>query len=358
MQNILSFVIILSVLILVHEIGHFLLARLFKIKIEEFGLGYPPKIFGKKIGETIYSLNLLPFGGFVRMMGEDSIEQVKDKRQINRAFYKQKKRVRIIVLMAGVVMNFLLGIVLFAAIYTHIGIPEQVDYLLVTAITKDSPADKAGIKAEDKIIGIEGWQKPERTELVNSFVEFINQHQGEEIKIYLQANREVRVKPRVKAETPEGEGSLGVGITNMDLVMYPVWQRPFRGMVVGVKEATGWGKEIVLSLGKTLWELAKGKVPKDVAGPVGIYEISKGVVQEGWLAIFQFVAILSINLSILNLLPLPALDGGRLFFVGIETIRRKRIKPETEQLIHMIGIVLLLGLMALITINDVRRFLG
>lgn len=361
MQNVLSFVIILSVLILVHELGHFLVARLFKIKIEEFGLGYPPKIFGKKIGETIYSLNLLPFGGFVRMMGEDptSLKELRGAgSDYKRAFYKQKKRVRIMVLMAGVVMNFLLGIVLFAAIYTKIGIPEQADYLLVTAITKDSPADKAGIKAEDKIIGIEGWQKPERTELVNSFVEFINQHQGEEIKIYLQDNREVRVKPRVKAEIPEGEGSLGVGITNMDLVMYPVWQRPFRGMVVGVKEAIGWGREIVLSLGKTLWELAKGKAPKDVAGPVGIYEISKGVVQEGWLAIFQFVAILSINLSILNLLPLPALDGGRLFFVGIETIRRKRIKPETEQLIHLIGIALLLGLMVLITINDVRRFLG
>jgi regulator of sigma E protease len=144
----------------------------------------------------------------------------------------------------------------------------------------------------------------------------------------------------------------------VDTVLYPVWQRPFRGMWIGIKEALAWGKEILGSLGMMFYRLFKGEVPKDVAGPVGIYQISKSVADEGLLAVLQFVAILSINLSILNLLPIPALDGGRLVFLGIESITKKKVKSEVEQVIHLVGMVLILGLMALITVNDVRRLIG
>jgi regulator of sigma E protease len=356
MGPLITFIIILSVLVLVHEMGHFFVAKRFGIKIEEFGIGYPPRMWGKKIKGTIYSLNWLPFGGFVRMLGEDSNEQINKKQDIGKAFFNQKKRVRIVVLLAGVVMNFLLGVVLFGAIYTKLGIPEMVDYVLVTGVTENSPAQIAGIKPEDKIAEVQGLDWPvEKEETLKVFIEYVNQHKGKEVVFYFSDGSQRVVMPRLDEDIPEGEGALGVSITNMDYVLYPYWQRPFRGMLVGLNEATLWGKDILVSLGGIIHKLFKGDVPKDIAGPVGIYQISKGVSQQGLLAVLQFMAILSINLSILNLLPLPALDGGRLLFIGIEVITKKRIKPEWEQVIHLVGIVALIGLMVLVTINDVRR---
>ena len=328
-----NFLIILSVLILVHELGHFLMAKRFRIKVEEFGFGYPPRLLGFKKQGTVYSLNLLPFGGFLRLKGEDLAAG-------KNSFAGKPKRVRLLVLLAGAVMNFLLGVVLFAAIYTRLGIPEKVDYLVVTAVAKDSPAEEAGIKLEDKLIDFSATDK---------FIAFINEHRGQEVRLRLKDGREVLVVPRLAEATPQGEGALGVAITNVDVVLYPLWQRPFRGMWFGLKEAVGWGKEI-------LWSLTKINA-KDVAGPVGIYKISKDVTKQGLMAILQFMAILSVNLSILNLLPLPSLDGGRLIFIGIEAVRGKRIKPEWEQAVHLAGIVLLIGLMVLVTINDVRRLI-
>ena len=342
MPPLLSFFIILSVLILIHELGHFVVARWFKIKVEEFGFGYPPKILGFKKQETEYSLNLLPFGGFVRMLGEDLPEG-------HGSFASQKKPVKIAVLLAGVSMNFLLGILLFAGIYTKIGIPEKVDYLKVTSVTDGSPAQTAGLKPDDKILNFKETQ---------AFIEWVNENRGQEVALQLGDGREVKLTPRLAEETPAGQGALGVGITDVDLVQYPLWQRPFRGMVTGVKEAWLWGKEIVTGLVKMAVGLGQGQVPKDVTGPVGIYEISKNVAKEGFIAVLQFMAILSINLAILNLLPLPALDGGRLFFVLGEIITGKKLKPEWEQRIHLAGMLALIGLMVLITIKDIQRLGG
>jgi len=356
---VISFIVILSVLILVHECGHFFAARKLGIKVEEFGIGYPPKLWGKKIKGIVYSINLLPIGGFVKMLGEDSGEQVKNKKDLKRSFFNQSKKVRIAVLVAGVVMNFLLGVVLFAVIYTKIGIPEPVDYLVVTGIAEDSPAVEAGIKLEDKIVAVEGMEKPEdRRMLSEAFARFTANHQGEEILLVMDDGRKVMVQLRVKEDIPEGQGPLGVAVTSVDTVLYPYWQRPFRGAYTGLKEALAWGREIVSGLGQMFYCLLQGEVPKDVAGPVGIYEISKDVTAEGFLTTLQFIAILSINLSILNLLPLPALDGGRLLFIAIEMITRRRVKPEVEQVIHLLGMAFLLGLMVLITIQDVKRLMG
>ncbi|MDZ7586805.1 MAG: M50 family metallopeptidase [Patescibacteria group bacterium] len=339
---IISFFIILSILIMVHELGHFFMARKFGIKVEEFGFGYPPRLFGVKKRGTIFSLNFLPFGGFVRLKGEDLTAG-------KNSFAGKPKRVRALVLLAGVAMNFLLGVVLFAAIYTRLGIPEKVDYLVVTNVVKDSPAEAAGIKVEDKIVNYDGTE---------NFINYINDHRGQEVSLRLKDGREVSVIPRLAEDTPQGQGALGVAITNVDAVLYPLWQRPFRGMWFGLKEAVGWGKEILSGLGKMVFELFRGQLPQDVAGPVGIYKISKDVGQQGFLAILQFMAILSINLSILNLLPLPALDGGRLIFIAIEAVVKKRVKPEWEQAIHLTGMLILIGLMILVTVGDVKRLMG
>lgn len=339
--SILSFLIILSVLVLVHELGHFVFAKRQGIKVEEFGFGYPPRVFGWRRGETLYSLNLLPFGGFVRMLGEDEAVG-------SHSFFVQKKSVRTLVLLAGVAMNFLLGVVLFAAIYTKMGIPEPVDYLTVTFVAEASPAKDAGIAGGNKIYGFSGTQ---------AFIDFINNNRGKTVTLKLDG-RELTVTPRLESETPSGQGALGVGITNIDYVHYPFWQQPFRGMWLGLKEALAWGREILLALGKTAAALIRGETPKDVAGPVGIYEVSKSAGEQGLMAQFQFTGILSINLAILNLLPLPALDGGRLLFIAIEAVIGRKVKPRLEQAIHLAGMALLIGLMILVTINDVRRLLG
>ncbi len=341
MSSILTFLIILSVLIFVHELGHFLAAKKHGIKVEEFGFGYPPKILGFKKQETEYSLNLLPFGGFVRMRGED-------QNRGRRSFYGQPKLTRLIVLLAGVTMNFLLGVVLFGAIYTKLGIPEPVDYLTVTSVAPGSPAETAGIKANDKVTGFSGTQ---------AFIDYVNARRGEVISLTV-GDRLVEATPRTIEGTPAGQGALGVGITNIDFVFYPVWQRPVRGVIYGTKEAWGWGREILLSLQTLIGRLVKGEVPQEVAGPVGIYEVSKSASAQGFLAVLQFTGILSINLAILNLLPLPALDGGRVLFILLEIVRRRRVRAEIEQKIHLAGMLLLLALMVLITINDLRRLFG
>ncbi|MBU2051726.1 M50 family metallopeptidase [Patescibacteria group bacterium] len=338
MGSILTFLIILSVLILVHELGHFFSAKRNGIKVEEFGFGYPPRLFGITKGGTIYSLNLLPFGGFVRMLGED----VGEGRQ---SFFVQPKSVRTTVLLAGVTMNFLLGVVLFGVIYTKLGIPEPVDYLTVVSVTADSPAEQAGIKAKDKVISFSNN---------DDFINYINDNRGKTISLQL-SDRLVEVVPRTTDATPEGQGALGVTITNIDYVQYPFWQRPFRGMALGVKEAFAWGREILNALGQTVARLIQGQRPQDVAGPVGIYQISKSAGEQGFLAVLQFTGILSINLAILNLLPLPALDGGRLLFIGLEAISGRKVKPKLEQTIHLVGMALLIGLMILVTVNDIRR---
>ena len=360
MVSIITFLIILSILVLIHELGHFWAAKKFGIKVDEFGVGYPPRVYAKKKGETTYSLNWLPFGGFVRLFGEEASDQYKkiSEKDLKRAFFQQPKMVRMAVLTAGVVMNFFMGVVLFAAVYTKLGIPEQVDYLTVTGIGKDTPAEKAGLRLEDKIIGVVGIEWMKKEELVTGFVGYINDHRGEEVKLILTDGKEVMITPRLEEETPEEQGALGVVISGVDIVQYPYWQRPFRGIWVGLKEAIAWGGDILDSLHKTVVTLFRGKIPEGVAGPIGIYKISQGVMEKGLLATLQLMAILSINLAVLNLLPLPALDGGRLMFVAIESIIKKRIKPEIEQMVHLAGMALLIGLMILVTVNDIKRLVG
>jgi regulator of sigma E protease len=345
MMSFLVFLLILSLLIFVHELGHFLSAKRHGIKVEEFGFGYPPRVFGVRRGETTYSLNWLPLGGFVRLLGEDQAAG-------RRSFFVQKKRVRALVLLAGVAMNFLLGAVLFGAIYTKLGIPGPADYLTVTNVVAGSPAEQAGIRVGDKITGFNESQ---------SFIDFINANRGVLTKLTIGQTddfRQIAVVPRLPEATPEGQGALGVGITNIDFIQYPLWQRPVRGVIYGIGEAFAWGREIVVSLGQTLTLLFQGQTPRDVAGPVGIYQISKSAGEQGLLAVLQFTGILSVNLAILNLLPLPALDGGRLLFIGIEAVAGRRLKPRLEQAIHLAGMALLIGLMILVTINDVKRLLG
>ncbi len=345
----------LSILVLIHELGHYLMAKLFKMRVDEFGIGLPPrarKLFTHK--GTLFSLNWLPIGGFVKLFGED----MEDPTQANspEAFFNKPIWQRAGVLVAGVTMNFLLGVLAFGVVYTYLGIPTETDKVMVVDVGKGTPAEAAGIKIESEIQKITFDNQEIQFSGVNGFIEKVEPLKGKEIELTVLgksgAIEVVKLTPRVSP--PAGEGALGVALSSVEMKMYPVWQRPFRGVVVGMEEAWSWGKEIAVSMGTLIWGILTGKgVPKDVSGPIGIYQVSKQVYKVGWVAVLQFMAILSINLAILNIMPFPALDGGRVFFLGVEKIIGKKYKNRIEGYVHTVGMVFLIGLMVLITVRDV-----
>lgn len=362
MLTILIFLVLLSVLVLVHELGHFFAAKKLGVVAEEFGLGLPPKIRRLFTWQgTEFTLNWLPLGGFVRMRGEETKEEGKGKKEEGEEekqgyFYAQKPWKRAVILVAGVFMNLVLGVAAFTAVYTVLGIPEERDVVVIDGVAPGSPAERSQLIQGDVVNELRFTNYDLRITSTSEFIDFINAHRGEEITLNIkrgQENKEIVITPRIESETPAGEGALGVAISNIQFIHYPWWQMPFRASVTGFKEALGWGRNIVEGLGKMVTDLiVHGKVPNDLAGPVGIAKITGEVAKRGWIPLFQLAGILSINLAVVNILPIPALDGGRLLFLGIEKLRGKPMDPNKERLAHLIGYTLLISLLILITIKD------
>ncbi|MFC1727506.1 RIP metalloprotease [Patescibacteria group bacterium] len=354
MLTIIIFVAILSILVLVHELGHFISAKKVGIKVEEFGFGYPPRIWGKKIGETIYSINLLPFGGFVRLFGEElKGADLVNQKEKDKSFWGKSKKARILVIVAGVLANFLLAVVAFSIAYTIVGIPEETDRVEIIAVMPESPAEEAGLIEGDLMVEISGA----KVESIDHFTQLIEEKKGQEVDLLVEREvQKLSFLVLVREFPPEGEGSMGVIVSGVQMIHYPVWQMPFRGAVEGFKEAFAWTGLILTGLGKMITDLfTKGVVPRDVAGPIGILQITYGVAQTGGLAILQFMGILSVNLVVLNILPLPALDGGRLMFVIYEVITRRRPRPEFEHWANAAGMAMIVLLLILVTVNDLVR---
>lgn len=350
----LIFLIILSFLVIIHELGHFLVARWAKITVEEFGVGYPPRaktIFKDKRG-TIYSLNWLPFGGFVRMLGEDGTE-TKAGSFVSRPAWK-----RLLVVLAGATVNFFFGVLAFGAIYSRHGIPTDLNAVRVDEIQSGSPAAAAQVPVGATFVKVIAGNTSAETPTANALITFVQAHRGETISLFTREGVEYRVYARKTEETPQGQGSLGVALIDYEMKFYPWWQMPFRGTLVGIRAATNFGFLILDSLGKMVKELfLAGKVPADVAGPVGIvYTAQKeGFLTEGFWSQLNFAAILSINLAIVNVLPFPALDGGRGVFLIWELLTRKRVKPQIEQWVNTAGFAVLLTLIGLISLRDIGR---
>jgi regulator of sigma E protease len=361
-MSLLLFIAILSLLVFVHEAGHFFAAKKAGIKVVEFGFGLPPRIWGKQVGETLYSINALPIGGFVRLFGEEiaEMDEVKateeDKVKLRSvAFFSQSKIVRVMVLTAGVFMNFLLGVFLFSALYTAIGIPTSIDQVQIIGIQPDSPA--AGkFELEDIIVDINGVGVKSPTE----FQTQMESQKGKEVAFtVLRDGGEEIISAFARETPPEGEGSLGIVIApKIELKHYPIWQMPFRGGWFGLQEAYSWGKSVLIGLGGIVTTLFSGSVPREIGGPVEIYHLVSEVSQVGLVPVIQLVGVLSVNLAVINLLPLPALDGGRLVFVMIEAVMGKPVNAKLERFTHSLGMAFLLALMVAITIQDILRRSG
>jgi regulator of sigma E protease len=365
-QSLIPFVAILVFLVVVHEIGHFVTAKMAGVKVLEFGIGYPPRAWGKKYGETEYTINWLPLGGFVRLLGE---EDPSDPRSLA----AKPRWVRIVVLLAGAAMNVLLAVLLFTVTFL---IPQDVPVgrAVVDKVNPGSPAEKAGVKTGDIILRINGRE-------VENFLDasyYIRLNQGETMTWTLRrplfggstgaigAGTET-ITTRVYArwappiiKGPDGEkvqqGPTGITLAprsgQVETRSYPVWEAVPRG-VRATAESLVLARNQIISW----W---KARTAPEVSGPVGIAQATGEVVdQAGWLKLFEFAALLSINLAIINVLPLPMLDGGRVLFILVELLRGgRRVPPEKEALVHLAGFVVLLSLVVVISYFDILRIVN
>lgn len=367
------FILTILFLVVIHELGHFFAAKWFNIKVLEFGFGIPPRAWGKKIGETIWSLNWLPFGGFVRLMGEDETD--KEVLGNKRSFASQAVWKKILVVVAGVAMNLFLAWALFYIVlgvqgfktklpllsdYKFAGVNQVVENaIFVSNIAKDSPAEKAGLKDGDRIIAINGNPVTES----DKFVDEIKASAGKEVTLTIsniQGNdsKDITLVPR--ENPPVGQGALGVslgGLQTVDLSFDSPLQKIFAAPIYSYNLIGYSGKILGDTIGYAFKEKDLAPVSNAVAGPVGITAVVKQIldVKNPLIPYLDFIAALSLNLAVVNVLPFPGLDGGRLLFLVIEAITRKKTHAVVEKYVHTIGLFVLLSLIALITISDIRK---
>lgn len=385
--TIVVFLLILTILVLIHEAGHFFVAKKFGIKVEEFGFGFPPRVFSFKKGETVYSINWLPIGGFVKLYGEDEAGGgkiiIKDKGlrikgDTERAFFAKTAWQRAIVIVAGVVMNAILAGVLFYIFlgisgfktelpllsnYRFFGVNQaNVSEIVISSIAKDSPAEKQGLKALTKVISVNGQKIADSKDFIN----IVGKNRGHEIEIAwssFQANEIHKTKVTPRISPPKNEGALGVGLFSLSTAVLsydtPV-QKIFSGITHPVN-LMSYNLNVMANLIKISFERKTTQpLSAGISGPVGIASLTGSILEiqnlkEKILSLLNLAGILSISLAFFNVLPIPALDGGRLFFILIEAVTGRKVNQRFESLAHSLGMALLLGLMLLITFKDIGK---
>lgn len=358
---VLIFILVLGLLVLIHECGHAIAARIAGVTVEEFGIGFPPRLLSWKKNNTLYTLNVIPLGGFVRLKGiaEHSTERLNDDQVGN--FQYKPIGVRLLIVAAGILMNALIAVVLFAIAYT-IGF-QQVKPLTptnarisnpqveVVSLLPEGAATRAGIQPGDRVI-----QLNEQTiATTEEFQSVMGQSLGTTVQVHILRNDEQVTLP-VAAERIDynGQQLIGIGVGLQDTVhLRYTW---YRAPIVALQTTAYLTGAIFKALADALQQLFIDRnVPEGLTGPVGIAVITGQVTKSGIVALLQFSAILSINLALFNILPIPALDGGRLFFLLIEMITRRKVNQRVETIVHQLGFVLLIGLMILVTYNDILR---
>ncbi|HHY77294.1 MAG TPA: RIP metalloprotease RseP [Clostridiales bacterium] len=325
--NVVASVLVFATIVMIHELGHFVIAKLSGIRVEEFAIGMGPKIFGKKKGETLYSLRSIPIGGYCKMTGEDeSSDDIK-------AFNNKPLHIRMAVILFGPLMNFLLAMLIFSLVITQ--------STVINEVVQGKPAYTAGLQKGDKIIEING----KKTEDWNSIKQSISSNPNTPINITFERKKEIKnvtVTPIVDDETKD----VIIGITP---------SLKIEG--ISLKNGFRWALEMSKAMLDFLGKLFTGKASTDeVSGPVGIIVFINEAAKFGFLYLLNLTAFLSLNLAIINLLPIPALDGGRLLFLLIELIRRKPIEAEKEGFINFIGFVALMILAVIIAYKDLIKF--
>lgn len=367
------FLLVLSVLVLIHEAGHYIAARIFGVKADEFGYGFPPRLIGfvkdkgvwKRVGRkdetkytnTIWSINWLPLGGFVRIKGEQPGEEAGVDSFHNKPIWQ-----RVIILAAGVCMNWVLATILLAVVFSlgtttaledlPAGAHIQDRSIRITQIVTGSPADKAGLQPNDAVIAIDG-KKPETSEEARALIAL----EGEKtFSMTVLRNNEQKILMATPAFIAEANRvALGIGIVDVGHVSLPVPS----AIKAAVLTTAGYTKTIVFTFGGLIRDaVSRRPLSQDLTGPVGIAVMTGQIAQQGIVPLLQFAAVLSINLAVVNFLPIPALDGGRVLFLAIEKLRRKPMSRTLEASIHNIAFLALLLLVAVISIRDLSKYGG
>ncbi|MFH1401601.1 MAG: M50 family metallopeptidase [Parcubacteria group bacterium] len=344
-------------LIILHELGHFIAAKHFGVKVEEFGIGYPPRIIGKKIGQTIYSLNLLPFGAFVKMPGE--IEHLED----SASFFKKPVWQRMIIVLAGVISFWIIAAVLFS-IVMGLGAPTAISddeisgiinpKVQILAVAKDSPAEQADLRAGDNITEIKSpGYDAQKIDKVEDLQNFTKANLGQELTVTIERGRDdFKVSLLARPNPPSGEGPLGIALVGVATKIYPWWQAPWQGILATVNMT----ERIIRGYAGAIVNVIKG-VPSGVemTGPVGIVSMFSQVSRLGVNYFLQFVGMVAVYIAIFNILPIPSVDGGKFLFLVIEAIRRKPVSQKVEQNVTTFFFGLLILLMIFVTVKDVIK---
>jgi regulator of sigma E protease len=342
-----SFFLILIILILAHELGHFFTAKLFKVRVEEFGIFLPPRIFSFKKGETVYSLNAIPLGGFNKLAGEEDPK-------VPGSLAGKSIPVRLLVLSAGSLMNILLPILLLSIAFMipHL---ESADpntanngQLYVLEVVANSPASNAGIKVNDIILKANG----EAVYSVPDYRNIVEANFGKEISVTIKhpdnTVTDVRLTPRANAAADQG--ATGIQLDYAIRKTEPFW--------IAIPDGARSFWNMILLFKDGIIGMIKGTVPVSVTGPVGLAQLTGEIVKTGISNLLSFAAVISLNLGIINIFPIPAMDGGRIVFVLLEWVRRgKRVSPKTEGMVHSIGFLLLMIVFVVISYHDILRII-
>lgn len=354
MNTVFSFILVLGLLIFVHEFGHFLFAKLFGVRVLKFSLGFGPRVVGKVIGETEYVISAFPLGGFVKMFGENPDEQDIASEDRSASFAHKPVWQRFLVVLAGPLFNLLFSIVLFFGVFSFVGIPTSVDTTRIGKVNENSPAALANLQVGDVILSIDnketlGWM---------DVLEAVKNSGGKPISVVVQRGDErltLEVVPAIDTVKnvfgEEVEQRFMIGIMRADDLTYE------KSTLLGAFESACHQTWMYISLtAMGFVKIIQQVVPaSEIGGPILIAQIAGEQMKAGWLNLIYFISLLSVNLGILNLLPIPVLDGGHLVFLTIEGLRRKPMNERAQIIAQQVGIGLLGSLMIFVFYNDIVR---
>lgn len=354
MNTLFSFILVLGLLIFVHELGHFIFAKLFGVRVLKFSLGFGPKVIGKVWGDTEYVISALPLGGYVKMFGENPDEQDVPDRDKQVAFAHKTVLQRFLIILAGPFFNLAFPVFLFFFLFLAVGVPEQVETTRVGMVTEDSPAWLAGVKAGDEILGINGQPTEKWIDVLNG----VKESGGKEISIKLERDGrplKVKIQPtlddakNVFGEVVEERYMIGI-VKDNEITYNRV------GIFQALQDALTQTWMFVYLTGMGFVKIIQQVIPaSELGGPILIAQLAGEQMREGWINLTYFIGILSVNLGILNLLPIPVLDGGHLVFLTVEAIRRKPMEEKAQIIAQQIGLAFLGTLMIFVFYNDIVR---
>lgn len=354
MHTLFSFILVLGLLIFVHEFGHFTFAKLFGVRVLKFSLGFGPKVVGKVFGETEYVISAFPLGGFVKMFGENPDEQQVASEERNVSFAHKPVWQRFLIVLAGPLFNLLFALVVFFMVFTFVGIPTSVDTTKIGKVNDNSPAALAGVRAGDIIMQIDDQKTTSWQDVLDS----VKNSQGKPIKVIVQRGDKpltLEIVPAIDVDKNIFGEKVGerymIGIMKADELTYE------ESNIIGAFKNACLQTWMYISLTATGFvKIIQRVVPaSEIGGPILIAQIAGQQMKAGWLNLIYFISLLSVNLGLLNLLPIPVLDGGHLLFLTIEGVRRKPMNERAQIVAQQVGIGLLGTLMVFVFYNDIVR---